>query len=234
MMKKTLTIAVNALITIGMLSFASLTHAAIIELNISASWQATDYDVSASPIGLAEEDDDKVFGMSPSSGSINFILQVDTSTLTSFMVGGAENVEHNHFGYTGVTLKAPVTLGSATWTSSDIIDLNGPGGAMAALWTDVDLTSGAPSLMSFRMQGSWVGASGSKTADLFFGSRSFSNISGYKINSNFQAAEYFEGEKISNSNSNDSRIVNPVSESHSALLVFLGLAGLGFMRKKKG
>jgi len=227
-MKKTILPA-----TILALSLGGVAQASIVELDLSASWTTADFDVSPTDdgTGLPEADDDKVFGISPSDGSISFTLLVDTSSVTSFLVGGSETVLHDHFGYSSVSLKSPVTLGSATWTTDDILTgLIGPGDVGAALWTDTDLTTGSPSKLSFRMFGDWAGTGGTGTADMFFGTR-FLGASGYGITDSFLTWEYFGGEEIRTTGYTAS--VSSVPVPTSSLLLISGLAGLMSLRKRK-
>jgi hypothetical protein len=219
--------------TLLALSLGSVAQASIIELELSATWTSSDFNVSSTGdgSGLPEANDDKVFGLSPYDGSINFTLLVDTSSVTSFLVGGSETVEHDHFGYSSVSLKSPVTLGSATWTTADILtELVGPGGVKAALWTDTDITTGDPSKVSFRMFGDWAGTGGTGTADLFFGSR-YLGASGYGISDSFLAWEYYGGEEIRTTGY--TATVSAVPVPASSLLLLSGLAGLTRLRKRK-
>lgn len=194
--------------------------ASVIQLDITGSWVAADYDVSStgpdSPAGIPEEDDDLVFGTSPSDGSITFSLLVDTASPTVFNTGDF-GVTHDWYGYSNVTLKAPVSFGSATWDGTGILNsLVGPNGATAALWTDTDLTAAAPSLLSFRMFGDWEGA----TADVFFGSRTATTIS-----ESFLMWEYFNGEEIRSASY--SANLAPVPLPAGMVMLMTGLAGLG-------
>ncbi len=155
----------------------------IIELHITATWTASDFDVSSTLFG----DDDKVFGVAPSEGSTSFTLIVDTSSVVSYQTGEF-GVTHDWFGYSNATLAGTHTFGSASWETSDIITgLVGPNASTAALWTDTDISNAAPSLISFRMIGDWPGGN----ADLFVGPRSATTIS-----TSFSMSEYYGGEAI--------------------------------------
>ena len=163
---------------------ASIAQADIIELHVTASWSASDFDVSSTLFG----DDNTVFGVAPSNGSTSFTLLVDTSSMVSINVGEF-GVTHDWFGYSDVTLARTHTFGSANWETGDITArLVGPNGLVAALWTNTDISIAAPSLMSFRMIGDWPGGN----ADLFVGPRSATTIS-----TRFSMSEYYEGENIS-------------------------------------
>ncbi|WP_168797766.1 VPLPA-CTERM sorting domain-containing protein [Aliishimia ponticola] len=219
----------------GAMWLATTASAAVIELDVTASWTAADFDVSStgtsSPSAPPEDNDDLVFGIAPSAGSINFTLLVDTASVVSYPAGGSVAVVHDHFGYSDVSLKDPVTLGSATWETSDILTtLIGPDGAEAALWTDTDLTAGDPTLLSFRMFGEWAGTGGTGTADLFFGSRSV-GPSGYQISDSFLAWEYFGGEEIRTTGYSAS--VAPVPLPAGAALLATGLLGFAATRRRK-
>lgn len=200
-------------------------HAGIVELDISASWTAADYDVSSTgpsvgATGVPQEDDDKVFGVAPSDGSINFTLLVDTSAVTSFNTGDF-GVTHDWYGYSNVSLKNDVTFGSAIWSTADILTgLVGPNGITASLWTNSNLGAGIdPTLLSFRMFGSWEGSN----ADMFIGSRTATTIS-----DSFLMWEYFGGEEIRSAGYSAS--VDPVPLPAGMMLMLTGLAGLGGAR----
>lgn len=218
------------------LAIAPAAHASVVELVLTGSWAASDFDVSSTgttnPSDPAEDNDDLVFGLAPSAGSISVTLLVDTSSVTSYLVGGPETVAHDHFGYTDVTLKDPVSLGTASWDTSDILTgLIGPGGTGASLWTDVDLTTGAPTLASFRMFGDWAGTGGSGTADMFFGSRILSG-SGYEITDSFLAWEFYQGEEIRSSDYT-AAIAPVVPLPASVLFLAAGLGGFAGLRRLK-
>lgn len=225
----------HAVLAAGLLAWGSTVQASIIELILSAEWEASDFDVSSTgttnPSDPAEDNDDKVFGIAPTSGSISFTLLVDTSSVTTFLVGGSTAVAHDHFGYSNVTLKDPVTLGSATWDTSTVpVSLDGPASSSAQLWTDTDLTTGAPSLVSFRMFGDWAGTGGTGSADMFFGSR-FIGPDGNQISESFLTWEYFQGEEIRTTGY--SAAVGEVPLPAGSVLMLTGLAGFAAMRKRK-
>lgn len=202
----------------------SSAQAAIIDLTITATWEASDFDVSStgpSPgaIGIPEEDDDLVFGVAPSAGSTSFTLRVNTSPVVSFSSGDF-GVTHDWFGYSDVQLVGTHTFGTASWTTSDILTaLEGPNGSSAALWVDTDLSVAAPSLISFRMQGDWTG----EAADLFVGSRSPTTIG-----TQFLMWEYFAGEEIRNDGLTVTYGATPANVPAPATLALLvvGLAGV--------
>ena len=163
----------------------------IVSLEITGSWTAEDYDVSSTGpnggMGIPEENDDLVFGTPPSDGSTTFTLLVDVAGAI-YIPEGTMGVTHDWYGYTNVSLVGTHTFGSASWVTSDILTgLVGPGGAMAALWTNTDISMGSPTLLSFRMMGSWEGA----TADMFIGFRTPTTIG-----NQFLLAEYYGGEEI--------------------------------------
>ena len=216
--------AASAAVSLAMAGQAS---ALPVELTLTPSWTTADYDVSSTgpsvgAAGIPEEDDDLVFGVSPSDGSLSFSLTVETSDVVSF-TGGAFGTTHDWYGYNTVSLTAPFTFGSASWETSDILTaLDGPNGTSAALWTDTDLSVAAPGLVSFRMIGDWEGNS----ADMFFGSRTLTTIS-----STFLMWEYYEGEEI-RSTTYTTR-VSSVPLPAGAVLLATGLAGFGAMRRRK-
>ena len=106
----------------------SIAQADIVELQITASWTASDFDVSSTLFG----DDNRVFGVAPSEGSTSFTLLVDTSSVVSYTTGEFD-VTHDWFGYTNVTLAGTHTFGSASWETHDILtNLVGPNASTAA------------------------------------------------------------------------------------------------------
>lgn len=217
--------------------FANSAQASVVELVVTGSWSSTDYDVSSTgptvgATGAPEEDDDKVFGTDPADGSVTFSLLVDTSSVSSFLTTGPDPVVHDFFGYSNVTLKDPVTIGDATWDStSSLTSLVGPGGASALLWTDTDLTTGSPSLLSFRMFGTWAGTGATGSADMFIGPRTVGG-SGMSIGTQFLTWEYFGGEEI-RSNTYSASIAPAVPLPATSLLMIGGLAGFTAMRRRK-
>lgn len=169
--------------------------AAIVNVDITASWTATDFTVSTTPNPADPAADGAVFGVVPSTGSTTIKLTVDTSSAVSFNAGYTYNylgtnytLAHDWFGYQNVTLSNPHTFGSASWTSANILTaLIGVDGLTAGLWTDSDITSSNPTRASFRMQSTV----GSETADLFVGSRTPDTIG-----TQFLLWEFFGGEEI--------------------------------------
>ena len=208
--------------------FVGSVHANTVELTVTSSWVSSDFDVSSTgptvgAAGIPEENDDKVFGVAPSDGSTTFTLRVSTPANHVFMTGDF-GVTHNWYGYSNVELVGTHTFGSASWTTSSILtSLEGPNSTTAALWTDTDLSLGAPNLISFRMFGDWEGNS----ADLFIGSRSPTTIS-----TSFLMWEYFGGEEIRNDTPFSAR-VTAVPEPSTMLLCGSGLAALGAWRYRK-
>lgn len=228
----------NAALAAGLLAWGGVAQASIIELTLSADWEASDFDVSSTgttnPADPPEDDDDLVFGIAPSAGSISFTLLVDTSSVTTFLAGGSPAVAHDHFGYSDVTLKSAVSLGTATWDLATVpVTLSGPGTSTALLWTDTDLTMADPNLVSFRMFGDWTGTGGTGSADIFFGSR-FIGPSGNQISDSFLTWEYFQGEEIRTTGYSASvNAVSAVPLPASSALMLAGLAGFAVMRKRR-
>ena len=208
----------------------SSANAAIVFLDITGSWEASDYDVTSTgptvgAIGIAEEDDDLVFGTAASAGSTTFKLRVDTSSAVSFATG-YNGITHDWFGYSDVSLVGTHTFGSASWETGDIATgLLGVDGLAKALWTDTDIAAADPTRLSFRMFGDWEGSS----ADLFVGSRTNTTRS-----NSFLMAEYFAGEEIRSSTYTATTGVNPVPVPAAVWLfgtALIGLLGLGKRRK---
>jgi len=207
---------------------SSQAHSAIVNLQVTGTWTASDYDVSstgpsAGALGIPEENDDLVFGTAPADGSTTFTLRVDTSSAVSFSMG-YNGITHDWYGYSDVSLVGVHTFGSASWESGDILtDLVGVDGLTKALWTDTDIAVASPSLLSFRMFGDWEG----NTADMFFGSRTATTIG-----NQFLLWEYFEGEEIRSASYSATASVVPVP---AAVWLFgTALVGLaGFSRRRK-
>jgi len=201
-------------------------QATVVELDVTGSWVAGDYDVSSTgpsvgATGVPEENDDLVFGIAPSDGSTTFTLAVDTSSVVHFATGDF-GVTHDWYGYDMVDLVGGHSFGSATWETSDLsTGLIGPNGAAATLWTDADISVMDPTRLSLRMFGDWEGSN----ADMFIGSRTATTIG-----NQFLMWEYFGGEEI-RSNSY-SATTSAVPLPAPALLLLAGLAALGGMKRR--
>jgi len=214
--------------------FSTGANAAMINVDITASWTAADFSVTdpADPLYNPADPavDGKVLGVSPSAGSTTIHLIVDTSSFVSYSAGYTYNylgtdytLAHDWYGYQNVQLASPYSFGTASWDSSGILtDLLGPDGVGAALWTDTDITSGDPTLASFRMFGTDTGVN----PDLFVGPRTNQFIS-----TQFLLGEYYNGEDISVDGYTVTASVVPVPAA--AWLFGSGLVGLvGIARRK--
>lgn len=214
----------------------TLSYASVVNLTLTANWEASDYDVSSTGPGgssAPEADDDKVFGFSPSAGSLSVTLQVDTASGTFYAAGSDERV-HDFYGYTDVSIVGgSFSFGDATWTDSNIqTGLVGADGDLASLWTDGDLSAGASTLASFRMISPWEDAA----ADIFFGSRiaTLTSLGSTAITDSFLVWEYFGGEEIRTSGYQLSvDPLAPVPLPASSLLLLSGLGGLAVFRRKR-
>lgn len=206
--------------------------AAIVNLSITGTWSADDFTVTEASDPLYDPSnpkfDGKVFGVAPSAGSTTVQLLVNTTGSVFFNQGytftttsGTYTLAHDWYGYSDVTLAdAPYTFGTASWETSGILtDLVGPNNVTAALWTDVDITSGDPSKLSFRMFGSGDGLS----ADFFVGSRTYE-----QIGTQFLIWEYYGGEEIRSKNYSASTVPVPAA----IWLLGSGLAGLICLKQK--
>ena len=203
-----------ALIIAILIAFTSTVQAEIVDVTITASWTAGDYDVSSTgpssgALGIPEEDDDLVFGTEPSAGSTSFTLRVNTDSAVSF-AAGYNGITHDWYGYSDVTLVGTHTFGSASWTTADILTgLEGVDGLTKALWTDTDIRISHPTVLSFRMFGDWEGSS----ADMFFGSRTPTTIS-----NRFLMWEYFAGEEIRVSSNAYTAVAVSVSNGEASVV----------------
>jgi len=164
----------------------------MVYLEVTGSWTPANFYVqSTGPTmgasGIPQENDDMVFGVAPSAGSTTFTLLVDTSTVQYFPTG-YQGTKHPWYGYNGVRVVGTHRFGTAWWTTESILTgLIGPGGARATLWTNKDLRTADPTLLSIRMFGHWNG----HAADLFVGSRTNTMIL-----ETFMLAEYYNGEHL--------------------------------------
>ena len=214
-------------ITACLFVFSSMAQATIVDLTITGSWTAEDYDVSSTgptsgALGIPEEDDDLVFGTAPSDGSTTFTLRVNTDSAVSFATG-YNGITHDWYGYSDVTLLGTHTFGSASWTTDDIVTgLVGVDGLTKALWTDTDIASADPTRLSFRMFGDWEGSS----ADLFIGPRTTTTIG-----NEFLMWEYYQGEEIRSNTYSAVARVESVPEPATLLLLGLGLVGITYLNK---
>jgi len=216
------------LIAACLLALSPLVQASIVDLTITGSWTASDYDVSStgpdSALGIPEENDDLVFGTAPSDGSTTFTLRVNTDSAVGFATG-YNGITHDWFGYSDVQLLGTHTFGSASWTTSGIVTgLVGVDGLTKALWTDTDIAVADPTRLSFRMFGGWEGSS----ADLFIGSRTTTTIG-----NQFLMWEYYRGEEIRSNNYSATAEVQGVPEPATLALFGLGLLGIAYSRKKQ-
>lgn len=218
-------------VLIGLLCVSFNAQATQIELNITASWTASNFNIAPTgpvsfAMGIPEENDDLVFGIAPSDGSTTFTLLVETNSAVSF-ASGYNGITHDWYGYSDVTLVGTHNLGSASWTTSDLVDLDGVDGLKKLLWTDSDIAVADPTRLSVRMLGDWEGY----IADLFVGSRTNTTIF-----NNFYIGEYYAGEYINGTTIDTStNAVNTgrIPEPATLLLMGAGLAGVVASRKKR-
>lgn len=176
---------VSILVLITAMFMTPAVMAATFDVYLMGRWSADDFTVTEPSDPLYDpanpEFDGKVFGMAPSPGSTTVQLRIDTAGSVFFNEGytfttgsGTFTLAHDWYGYSDVALiGSTYAFGTATWETSDILTgLVGPDDVAAALWTDVDIASGDPSRVSFRMLGTGDGLN----ADLFLGSRTYEQI----------------------------------------------------------
>ncbi len=222
------TVLCTTFVVAALSGFAPLAAAIPVDLTVTASWTATNFDVSSTgpnaPLGISEENDDKVFGIAPSAGSTSFVLRVETDSAVSY-ASGYNGITHDWFGYSEVELLGTHTLGTASWTTVDILtNLVGVDGLTRALWTDADITAANPTRLSVRMFGDWDGS----TADLFVGPRTTTTIG-----TQFLAWEYFGGEEIRTNNYTVISSAAAVPEPTTIALIGVGLLGCMAYRRQR-
>ena len=222
------------LMFLGFSLIASNAAASTVLVDISASWDESNFSVTdtldAAYNPANPEFDGEVFEVAPSSGTETIELMVNTdgalvySSGYTFNINGVDyTLAHDWYGYMNVELVNPYTFGTASWDNTGILHLVGVEGQSAALWTNSDISNSNPTKVAFRMFGSGDGL----TADLFVGSWTYEEIS-----SEFLIWEYFGGEEI-RTNSYD--VVTSVIPVPTAVWLFSsGLLGLvGVTRRKK-
>jgi len=191
----------NYFVLVLFLFAASAANAETVELTITGYWSEGNFKVTgrsdASYDPADPKFDGKVFDLSPSDGNLSLVLLVNTERAvfypegseTSDAYGRPYSLTHDFYGYREVALVGGTyTFGGAVWDTSGVLTrLEGPKDSKAALWTDVDITKGDPTKVSFRM----FGKAGKLSADLFVGSRTPNTIG-----NSFLLWEYYKGEEI--------------------------------------
>jgi hypothetical protein len=210
---------------------ASPARAELVDLTLTFTYSNTDFFLDPTsttpPTGVPQENDGKVFGVAPSNGSTTFTLRVDTTAAAFFPTGHLSNgtamLVHDWYGYSNVQLLCAHTFGTATWNFDDLATaLVGPDDATATLWTNADIATANPTLLSFRMQGLGDGI----IADLFLGSRALTPTT-LEIRHDGLLAEYFAGESIFRDTNGYSAVASivVVPEPGTGLLALIALVG---------
>jgi len=182
----------------------STVNAETVEVTITGHWSEGNFKVTGKSDAafdpLDPKFDGKVFDLSPSDGSLSFVLLVNTDMAvfypkgseTTDVYGRSYALSHDFYGYGEVTLlDGTYTFGGAVWDTAGVLTrLDGPKGSKATLWTNTDLTKQDPTKVSFRM----FGKAGKLSADLFVGSRTPNSIG-----TDFLLWEYYKGEEIRSS-----------------------------------
>jgi hypothetical protein len=184
---------------------------------VSGSANAISVDLTFSGVYEVQVPGGGGFYSQPFNYSMTYDTDLDTNTeffASGSSVGGYTALT-DFYGYSasGIT-----SMSVGGWTTSEILDRNLPSGSSAALWFDADIAVAAPTLMALRFVEQWVGF------EMLGGAFSYPSEIRLVSGASFEDPSGFGFTP-------SITVTSSVPEPTTALLLTLGLAGLGMRRR---